>query len=324
MQARCDRGAGIARKLGFSDATAEAIRALDEHWDGRGQPRGLRGTQIPLAGRILCLAQTAEVFHAIGGVTRAYRVAVKRSGQWFDPALVKALAAFIADASFWASLREPDLSGVMPPDRALVADQERLERIAEGFAEVVDAKSPWTDSHCGRVCAIATGIGALLGFDRSALRDLGRAARLHDIGKLSVSNRILDKPGPLTESEYARVKEHPLLTERILERVPGLSQLAPLASAHHERLDGSGYPRGLTAAELTMAMRVLAVADTYEALTSKRPYRPANGIDRALEIMRTEVPHRLDPDALAALEMHLDRVAGDGVASPRTQRRNAR
>ncbi len=301
MLARCDRGADIARKLGFSDATAEAIRALDEHWDGRGQPRGLSGTQIPLAGRILCLAQTVEVFHASRGIVAAHRVAAKRSGQWFDPALVEALAAFTVDAGFWESLHEPDLSVVMPPDRELIADEQRLDQIAEAFAEVVDAKSPWTDSHCDRVCSIATGIGALLGFDKAALRDLGRAARLHDIGKLSISNRILDKPGPLTDSEYLKVKEHPLVTERILARVPGFSELARLAGAHHERLDGGGYPRGLAAAELTMPMRVLAVADTYEALTSERPYRPAYRIDRAFAIMRSEVPERLDADAFGAL-----------------------
>ena len=109
MQARCDRGAEIARMLGFSEATAEAIRALDEHWDGRGQPRGLRGTEIPLAGRILCLAQTIEVFHRARGVGPAYRLAVRRSGHWFDPALVDALSAFRADAGFWESLAEQDL-----------------------------------------------------------------------------------------------------------------------------------------------------------------------------------------------------------------------
>ena len=308
MAARCDRGAEIAKKLGFPHDTAEAIRTLDEHWDGHGQPRGLEGSQIPLGGRILCLAQTVEVFHAARGVVPAYRIAAKRSGQWFDPALVEALATFTVDAGFWTSLREPDLSAVVPQGPVLIADDDRLDQIAEAFADVVDAKSPWTDSHSGRVCEIATGIAALLGFDAAAQRDLRRAARLHDIGKLSISNRILDKPGPLTKSEYAKVKEHPAVTEQILARVPGFDDLAPLAGAHHERLDGGGYPRGRNAAQLTMAMRVLALADTYEALTSERPYRPAFATEHALAIIRAEVPQRLDPDALAALEALLDPV----------------
>ena len=245
MLARCDRGAEIARKLGFSEATAEAVRALDEHWDGRGQPRGLKGVEIPLAARILCLAQTVEVFQFTRGARAACRVATRRSGQWFEPRLVEALVSFGADASFWASLAEPDVSAVEPPDRMLVADENRLDRIAEAFAEVIDAKSRWTHEHCDRVAAIAIGVGTHLGFDEAALRDLGRAALLHDIGKLSISNRILDKTGPLTESEFAKMKEHPRLTKRILERVPSFGALASVASAHHERLDGSGYPWGL-------------------------------------------------------------------------------
>ena len=303
MRARCYRGAEVARKLGFAEPTAEAIRALDEHWDGRGQPLGLSGAEIPLAARILCLAQTVEVFHFTRGVRAACRVATRRSGQWFDPRLVETLVSFRADVGFWESLAEPDISAVEPPDRVLIADEDRLDLIAEAFADVIDAKSRWTYEHCDRVYAIATGIAAQLGFDGATLRELGRAARLHDIGKLSISNRILDKPGPLTDEEFAKVKEHPITTGRILERVPSLGALAPLASAHHERLDGCGYPRGLGADELTMPMRVLAVADVYEALTAERPYRPAYTSERALELMRSDVPQRLDGDAFAALGM---------------------
>jgi HD-GYP domain-containing protein (c-di-GMP phosphodiesterase class II) len=128
-----------------------------------------------------------------------------------------------------------------------------------------------------------------------------RAALLHDIGKLAISNRILDKPARLTEDEYALVRRHPLHTASILERTPGFAPLASLAGAHHERLDGSGYPHGLDAGALTVPMRVLAVADVYEALTSPRPYRPAMSSAEALEVMRPDVPSRLDGDAFAAL-----------------------
>jgi HD-GYP domain-containing protein (c-di-GMP phosphodiesterase class II) len=320
MKARCHRGAEIARKLGFSEATAEAIRALDEHWDGRGQPLGLRGTEIPLAARILCLAQTVEVFHAARGVRAAYRVARHRSGEWFDPRLVVALGSFRSDAGFWDSLSDPDVSAVEPADRVLTADEDRLDQIAEGFAAVIDAKSPWTHEHCDGVTSIALGIGALLGFGESALRELRRAALLHDLGKLSISNRVLDKPGALSDAELAAFKRHPLLTEQILGRVPSFGRLAAVASAHHERLDGSGYPRGLAGDELTMPMRVLAVADVYEALASDRPYRPAYPPEVALELMRAEVPARLDPDAFDALDslmrrrtmaVELGRMSGD-------------
>jgi len=309
MRARCHRGAEIALKLGFTEATAEAIRALDEHWDGNGQPRRLHGAEIPLAARILCLAQTIEVFHSAGGTRAAYRVAGKRSGEWFDPTLVEALGSFRFDSVFWASLKEPDVSAVEPPDRVLTVDEPRLDQIAEGFADVVDAKSPWTHEHCDRVCAIAIGMAESMDFDELSLRQLRRAALLHDLGKLSISNRILDKPGPLTDDERVRFREHPLLAEQILGRVTGFAELAAVASAHHERLDGSGYPRGLAADALTMPMRVLAVADVYEALISDRPYRAAYPWHEALELMRPDVPERLDPRAFAALEALLQKPA---------------
>jgi HD-GYP domain-containing protein (c-di-GMP phosphodiesterase class II) len=301
MQARCDRGAEIAYLLGFDSETSEAIRALDEHWDGRGQPRGLRAEEIPLLGRILCLAQTTEIFHAAGGVAAVRTVARRRRGGWFDPDLVDALLATADDAAFWESVADGDISAWEPSDRLLEADEARLDAIAYAFAGVIDAKSPWTYRHSDRTCMIVLGLAAAVGAGDDELSDLRRAALLHDVGKLAISNRILDKPGKLTPAEFARIREHPEMTRRVLERVPGFSPLAPVAAAHHERLDGSGYPHGWTAEQLTMPMRLLAVADVYEALTSERPYRAAMRSDQALEIIRVESPHALDQDAAAAL-----------------------
>jgi HD-GYP domain-containing protein (c-di-GMP phosphodiesterase class II) len=310
MEARCERGAEIALMLGFERPTAEAIRALDEHWDGGGQPRGLRAQEIPLLARITCLAQTVEIFHAAGGVRAAWTVARRRRGRWFDPDLVDALGTIRGDAAFWASLREGDPTAWEPEDRILVADETRLDQIASAFAGVVDAKSRWTYRHSDRACVIAMSLAATLGADEVGPRDLRRAVLLHDIGKLALSNRILDKPGPLTHDEFARVREHPLITERILSGVPGCEHLARLAGVHHERLDGSGYPRYLTGEALTPAMRLIAVADVYEALTSDRPYRPALTSREALDVIRADVPHRLDREPFAAL-ISLLRRSGD-------------
>jgi putative nucleotidyltransferase with HDIG domain len=310
MRARCDRGAEIALLLGLSRETAEGIRALDEHWDGHGQPHGLRGEEIPLEARILCLAQTVEIFHAAGGVKAAWRVARRRSGGWFDPALVEALGGMLGDSVFWGLLPLADACAWEPDDRVLTADDTRLDRIAHAFAGVIDAKSPWTYRHSDRTSLVAASVAAELGARVDELGDLRRAAMLHDIGKLAISNRILDKPGGLTNAEFAKVREHPIITARILERVPAFRELAPVASAHHERLDGHGYPYGMAADELTMPMRVLAVADVYEALTSERPYRRAVSSWDAIEIMRPDVPRRLDPDAFAVVEG----LAGDGDA----------
>jgi HD-GYP domain-containing protein (c-di-GMP phosphodiesterase class II) len=306
VRTRCDRGADIARLLGFSDDTAAAIRALDEHWDGEGKPFGLRGHDIPLLARILCLAQTAEIFHDAGGLPAALDVARTRAGRWFDPELVRVLERVAGDEEPWRTLARGDaraaLAALEPPDRVLMADESRLDLIAEAFAQVIDAKSPFTFRHSEGVARWAMETGRVLGFDAARLRTLRRAALLHDVGKLGVSNRILDKPGRLTEEEMAIVRRHPEYTQRILSRVARFRGLAETAGAHHERMDGAGYHRGIPAGTLPVDARVLVVADVYDALSAARPYREALPRERVLEIMRADVGPGLCADCFAALE----------------------
>ena len=148
---RCERGADIARKIELSEETAQAIRALDEHWDGQGYPDSLAGEDIPLLGRILCLAQTAEVFFAENGLEGVLEVIDERRGTWFDPDLVDALRSTRHDSEFWSALAGAAPHAVVaasePEDRVLVADEDRLDRVAEAFAAIVDAKSPYTGRH---------------------------------------------------------------------------------------------------------------------------------------------------------------------------------
>ena len=307
---RCERGAEIARMLGLPEATSAAIYSLDEHWDGKGHPRGLAHEEIPLLARILCVAQTVEVFLARESLDAACLIAVQRSDTWFDPAVVCALLSIYGDTEFWETVSSgrvrQHVAALAPAEGPLAAGDERGDRVAEAFARVVDAKSPYTFRHSERVAEIAVSIAVELGFDPVALRDLRRAGLLHDIGKLGVSNLILDKPGPLSAAEMGDVRRHPALTKRILEPVAVLGGIAADAAAHHERLDGSGYPDGLTAGELSPAARALAVADVYEALTSERPHRAALPVDAALALMHEEP---LCPVALAALEASLGRRA---------------
>ena len=179
---------------------------------------------------------------------------------------------------------------------------------------MIDAKSPFTARHSQRVAEIADGIAAVLGFDADARRTMLRAALQHDIGKLAISSRILDKPDKLTDEEFRAIQTHPVHTLRILERAPCFAPLADLAANHHEKLDGSGYPRSLDARHLDLPMRVLAVADVYEALTADRPYRGPLPVEEALAIIDRDVPHRLDADARGALEIHVGR--SDASAGP--------
>ncbi|HEX6910271.1 MAG TPA: HD domain-containing phosphohydrolase, partial [Longimicrobium sp.] len=176
VRTRCERGADIARMLEMTEDTAAAIRALDEHWDGRGVPLGLAGEEIPLLARIACLAQTVEIFHASHGLHAALGVARERAGRWFDPHLVRALESLRADGALWAGLAAGDAparaAALEPADRALTADDERLDRIAQAFARVIDAKSPYTFRHSEGVALYADAIGRVLGFHADALRDL--------------------------------------------------------------------------------------------------------------------------------------------------------
>lgn len=309
VRTRCDRGADIARMLEMTDDTAAAIHALDEHWDGLGVPLGLAGEEIPLLARIACLAQTVEIFHARHGLQAALGVARERAGRWFDPDLVRALQSTRADGAFWAGLNAGDArvrtAALEPADRVLTADDERLDRIAQAFARVIDAKSPYTFRHSEGVATYADAVGRVMGFGPDALRDLRRAALLHDVGKLGVSNRILDKPGKLTEQEFAVVRRHPEHTYQILARVARFRALAETAASHHERMDGRGYHRGIPAGGLPVPARILAVADVCDALSAERPYRAALPRERVLQIMRADAGTAFCTDCFAALEQAL-------------------
>jgi len=306
---RCERGADIALRLGLATATAEAIRGLDEHWDGGGYPAGIEGDATPLLARILGLAQTVEVYCTTHGPEAALAVAEERSGTWFDPSLVEALRAFAGDDQFWSSLpgkRSPThVANLEPEDHVMMADDETLDRVAWAFATVVDAKSPWTFRHSKNVADLAVGMGEVLDLSSDRVRCLGRAALLHDIGKLGVSNLILDKAAKLDAEEWKAVRRHPEHSKMILERVAGFRGIAETAASHHERLDGSGYHRGLTEGDLSLDARILAVADVCEALSAARPYRPALSREEVAEIMSRDVGEKLCPVSYSALQVHL-------------------
>ncbi len=306
FQTRCERGGQIARKIGFSDATTRAIYSLDEHWDGKGFPHEIKDQEIPLLSRIMNLCQTLEVFVAVNGLHDAFEVIEERSGTWFDPEIVAASRQLAKDAGLWETLEGPDVREKVIEMEPLgvfqFADDAKLDSVCEAFADVIDIKSPYTHAHSKGVMSAAVAISTQLGLPESELTTIRRAALLHDIGKLSVPNKILDKPGKLTAEEWEAVRLHPYYTQRILERISGFAHLAFIASTHHEKLDGSGYYRNLRATQLPMASRAIAVADVHDALSSKRPYREALPREKVFAIIKTEVPHALDESCFEALK----------------------
>jgi len=303
---RCDRGADIARMVGLDERGVDGIRSINEHWDGGGIPDGIAGEEIPLLARVMGIAQAFEAELTRGGAQHALEVLQSRAGTWFDPSLVADLILASSAPDFWEGLDgQGDLHAVLAPlepgDRLIVADETRMDRVAEAFARVIDAKSPYTARHSDGVARFAVLIAQRLGFEPRDVRDLRRAGLLHDIGKLGVSSRILDKPGKLDEDEWKQMRRHPELTARILGQVEQLRDLAAMAAAHHERLDGRGYHLGLSAEQLNPSARVLAVADVAEALSADRPYRAGLAPDVVLDIIGKDAGTALDADAFVAL-----------------------
>ncbi|MFL6465651.1 MAG: HD-GYP domain-containing protein [Bryobacteraceae bacterium] len=305
VQIRCERGAAIARRVGLSEQTAEAIGSLDELWNGKGQPVGLRKREIPLLSRILNLAQTVEVFFSSSGPEAAMDVIRTRSGRWFDPDLVKAFQSVANRAPVWheAQTATTHIESFTPDIDPQTANEADLDNICLAFADVIDAKSPFTYRHSMGVAGAAIAIAHTLGLEASEVATIRRAALLHDIGKLGVSNAILDKPGKLTNEEWESVRKHPHNTLQILKRVPGFSAFSEIAAAHHEKLDGSGYFLGISGEQLDLPARILVVADIYDALAAKRPYRDALPIETVFEIMGRDTPRAIDADCFKALQM---------------------
>ncbi len=306
VSTRCQRGASIARRLRFHERVAQGIHSLDEQWNGKGRPDHLLGDAIPLYSRIALLAQVVDVFHTSGGPATALAEARARSGSWFDPMIVEAFGIAAADEEFWAALASPNLSELVFAEKAglseIAVDDDYLDAVAAAFGEVVDSKSPFTAGHSGRVALYSDLIAAELGVSAERRRWLYRGALLHDVGKLGVSNAILDKPGKLDAAEWDAVKKHAAYTEQILGRIPQFKELSVVAAAHHERLDGNGYPRGLTAEHIALETRIITTADIFDAITAVRPYRGATPIDKALAIMAETVGTALDPACFTALK----------------------
>lgn len=303
---RCQRGADIARLLRFPEGVAEGVYSLDEHFNGNGKPARLAGEAIPVYARIALLSQVIDVFHTEGGRAAALREARGRAGSWFDPRLVEAFETVAGSDAFWSTLGAPDLDAQVfalePAGRTVALDDDYLDDIAAAFGLVVDAKSPYTSGHSTRVALYTDLIGAGLGLSPQRRRWLKRGALLHDVGKLGVSNSVLDKAGSLDRDEWEAVRQHAEFTETILGRIAAFSELAGIAGAHHERLDGAGYPRGLAAEDIRLETRIITTADIFDAITAERPYRGAIPVPKALEMMEKTVGSALDPECFAALK----------------------
>ena len=301
----------LAAALGLGADVREASYLTFARWDGKGVPAEAAGERIPLPARLVSLADVLEIYHRSDGVDAAVAVARERRGTQFDPWLVdvfcaEAAAVFdgIDAATTWGAVIDAE------PGLGVVLSDAELESALEAIADFTDLKSPWTIGHSRGVADLAGAAASVYGLSAAEAMLVRRAGLVHDLGRLGVSNAIWDKPGPLSAAELERVRLHPYLTERMLASSPALAELGAIAVQHHERLDGSGYPRGLTGDALTPSGRVLAAADAYHAMTEARPHRPALSAEAAAAELRSGVRASLfDADAADAVL----RAAGHAV-----------
>ena len=293
----------LAEQLELPDAVREGVGAAYEQWSGRGWPGGLKADAIPVAARIAQLAEFMEVAHRVGGLASATALARRRAGRQFDPALAALLCADATEI-FGGLESVPAWRTVIAAEPALAVElsADQLDGALEAIANFVDLKSPFMLGHAVAVASLAEEAGRRLRLPPEQVLMLRRAGFVHGFGRLGVSNSIWDRPGPLSAGDWERVRLYPYLTERMLHQSAALAPLGEIAVQVRERLDGSGYPRGLSGSAISMPARVLGAADVYASMREPRPHRPARPAEEAVAEMRTEVrAGRLDGAAADAV-----------------------
>jgi HD-GYP domain-containing protein (c-di-GMP phosphodiesterase class II)/DNA-binding CsgD family transcriptional regulator len=293
----------LAERLGLSEAVQDSVGASYEQWDGKGWPGGIAGDEIPVAARLTQFSEFVEVAHRLGGNDAALALVESRSGLQFDPSLSAALSADperilggLDSAHTWSAVIDAE------PALRVTLSGDDFDRALRAIADFVDLKSPYTLGHAGAVADLAAATAAQLGLEDDEARMLRRAGLVHDLGRLGVSNAIWDKPGPLGAGEWERVRLHPYLTERMLHQSEALAPLAEIAVQHRERLDGSGYPKGLSGAAISRPARILGAVDAYRSMREPRPHRPALTAEQAAAELQADVrAGRLDAEAVTAV-----------------------
>ena len=303
LTAVCEVGARLAERLGLGPGVRDGLYQSFERWDGTGTPQGLASEDICLPARLAEVGHQAVIFDRLGGPEAAVAVVGRRAGGWFDPSLAEAFArvgAGILEEVGSRDVWEAVLEGEPEPWRTI--GTEGLDGLARALADMVDLKSSFLLGHSSEVSALSERAAAALGFGPEAVIDLRRAALLHDLGRVALSNRIWEKPATLTTTEWERVRLHPYQTERILARSRVLATLARTAGSHHERQDGSGYHRGTAGAQVPATARVLAAADAFQAMTQDRPHRLGLAPEAASAALAEQARSgRLDPDCVRAV-----------------------
>ena len=316
IHSHCTSAAAMARHIGLSAEVANTLAYTFERYDGDGVPSGIPGDQIPIEMRVAQFADVAEVHYRMYGLDAVIAMAKSRRGGHFDPAVVDAalvnpqeLFASAADGDAWREALD------QAPDQEFRLTEREFDRLACAIGDFADLKCPFALGHSRAVATLAAAAGEWLGIPAGDIRTLRQAGHLHDIGRLGVSEQVWSRPGELGPSEWERVRMHPYLTERVLDRIPGMGAVRTVARAHHEHLDGTGYPLGVGGSTLGRSERILAAAVAYQSALEPRPYREAMEPDQAIARLRgRSASGALDPDCVDAV------LSVTGHRTPRLRR----
>jgi HD-GYP domain-containing protein (c-di-GMP phosphodiesterase class II) len=323
-----EHGALVAAELGFGVEVQQAIAAHHERWDGHGYPRALKGEAVPRPARIAGAADVVEsLISAEPNALTARRnlpAALLAQRGAFDPALEAPLRALTRGDAFWLGLHHVAQPGELParcPEGGQECSPADIETFARVFAGLADAKGEHTGEHGNRTAEIALRLGRAVGLADEQLDLLRIAALVHDVGLLGVPARVIAKPDILSLSEMEMMRRHPAYSQMIVEALPGFDEMARWVGAHHERPDGKGYPELLDDDAIPLEARIIAVADTYVALTSPRPYRAALSEADAQQVLLGGAGTQLDPKLVQILVEVLAEPRSSRTAPRSRQRR---
>lgn len=287
LSSHCEVGARLATRMGLPVEVVQGVAHAYERWDGKGLPAALAGDDIPLATRIAVVARDVDVTYASSGIDEVRRVLERRRGHAYDPSVSD---AFVAGSEAWleeiATLDPWDAVLDAEPAPVVEVDDSLLDDVLAAFADFADLKSPWFIGHSRAVADLAADAASTCRLGAADVTLARRAGLVHDLGTVGVPAGVWNRPGALTREGWERVRTHTYVGERILGRCNALDEIASVAGAHHERLDGSGYHRG--APDASAVAQIVAAADVYRALLEDRPHRAALGSEAAAQVLAEE------------------------------------
>lgn len=311
LSSHCEVGARLATRIGLPSEVVQGVAHAYERWDGKGLPGGLAGAEIPLATRVAVVARDVDLAFRRAGSDEVRRTVERRRGRAYDPTVAD---VFLAHGGGWLDTLDRldpwDTVLEAEPAPALEVDEDRLDEVLAAFADFADLKSPWFVGHSRAVADLAARSASACGLDAAETRLVRLAGLVHDLGIVGVPAGVWNRAGPLTREGWERVRAHPYLAERILARCGGLGEIASVAGAHHERVDGCGYHRGVRDPALTA--QLVAAADVYQALREDRPHRSGLAPDDAARALAEEADRgrisRVATDAVLAAAGHAPAV----------------